>query len=68
MRQKAVVRLSRGLNSTTVAAIVKSEGFDVFALSFGYGQIHNIELSAAETVATALEFWNIGSAPARSIR
>jgi len=49
----AVVLLSGGLDSTTVLAIAKSQGFDCYALSFRYGQRHIHELKAAETVAAA---------------
>ena len=52
MRGKpAVVLLSGGLDSTTVLAIAKSEGFTPYALSFRYGQRHTVELDAAERVA-----------------
>ena len=50
-QKKAVVLLSGGLDSTTVAAIAKAEGFAVYALSFDYGQTHKVELSAAARVA-----------------
>jgi 7-cyano-7-deazaguanine synthase len=50
----AVVMLSGGLDSATVAAIAKAEGFEVAALSFDYGQRHKSELSAARRVAAAL--------------
>ena len=49
----AVVLLSGGLDSTTVLAIAKRQGFDCYALSFRYGQRHIHELKAAETVAAA---------------
>ena len=52
-RPAAVVLLSGGLDSTTVLAIAKSQGFDCYALSFRYGQRHIHELKAAETVAAA---------------
>src|ERR1700761_4282256 len=51
--RKAVVLLSGGLDSTTVVAIAKAEGFSVYALSFDYGQTHKVELSAAARVAEA---------------
>jgi len=49
----AVVLLSGGLDSTTVLAMAKSQGFDCYALSFRYGQRHIHELTAAATVAAA---------------
>ncbi len=52
--KRAVVLLSGGLDSTTVLAIAKSEGYEVFALSFSYGQRHRWELEAATRVARAL--------------
>jgi 7-cyano-7-deazaguanine synthase len=45
--------LSGGLDSTTVLAIAKAEGFDVYALSFAYGQRHSWELECARVVARA---------------
>ena len=53
-KKKAVVLLSGGLDSATVAAIALSESFDVHALSFSYGQRHSYELEAARRVARAL--------------
>lgn len=52
--EKAVVLLSGGLDSTTVLAMARAEGYQVTALSFRYGQRHAVELAAAETVAGAL--------------
>jgi len=46
-RKKAVVLLSGGLDSATVMAIARAEGFEVFALSFRYGQRHAVELDCA---------------------
>ncbi|HKV97041.1 MAG TPA: 7-cyano-7-deazaguanine synthase QueC [Gammaproteobacteria bacterium] len=53
-RKSAVVLLSGGLDSATVLAIARGEGFDCHALSFAYGQRHRIELKAAGQVARAL--------------
>jgi 7-cyano-7-deazaguanine synthase len=50
-KPKAVVLLSGGLDSATVLAIAKSEGYQPHALSFRYGQRHAVELAAAERVA-----------------
>jgi 7-cyano-7-deazaguanine synthase len=50
---RAVVLLSGGLDSTTVLAIARSEGFEPYALSFRYGQRHTVELAAAARVAAA---------------
>jgi 7-cyano-7-deazaguanine synthase len=47
----AVVLLSGGLDSTTVLAVARSEGFDVNALTFGYGQRHSAEVDAARKIA-----------------
>ncbi|HZO52799.1 MAG TPA: 7-cyano-7-deazaguanine synthase QueC [Bryobacteraceae bacterium] len=52
--KKAVVLLSGGLDSTTVLAIARAQGFACHALSFRYGQRHAYELQAAERVAKAL--------------
>ena len=51
---KAVVLLSGGLDSYTAAAIARSEGFDLHALTINYGQRHAHELTAARRVAAAL--------------
>src|SRR5262249_24822659 len=49
--RRGVVLLSGGLDSTTVLAIAKSQGFECSALSFRYGQRHKIELDRAREVA-----------------
>jgi 7-cyano-7-deazaguanine synthase len=49
--KKAVLLLSGGLDSTTTLAIAKSQGFEVYALSFAYGQRHKHELDAAARIA-----------------
>jgi 7-cyano-7-deazaguanine synthase len=50
----AVVLLSGGLDSTTVLAIARADGYVPYALSFRYGQRHDVELEAARRVAEAL--------------
>ena len=51
IQKKAVCLLSGGLDSTTVVAIAQSEGYEVYALSFRYGQRHAIELEKASVFA-----------------
>ena len=51
---RAIVLLSGGLDSYTAAAIVKSQGFDLYALTIQYGQRHLHEVEAARAVARAL--------------
>ena len=53
--KKAIVLSSGGLDSTTVMAIAKQEGFDIYSLSFSYGQRHAIELEAAKRVASVFD-------------
>ena len=50
-KQKAVVLLSGGIDSTTTLAIAQKTGFTAYALSFRYGQRHEIELKAAACIA-----------------
>ncbi len=50
-KRRAVVLLSGGLDSTTVLATAVDQGFEVFALSFRYGQRHAFELDAARRIA-----------------
>ncbi len=52
--RKAVVLLSGGLDSATVLAMARAQGFDCYALSLDYGQRHHAELAAAGRVAGAL--------------
>jgi 7-cyano-7-deazaguanine synthase len=49
--KKAIVLSSGGLDSTTVMAIARAEGHDIYSLSFRYGQRHSVELEAAQKVA-----------------
>lgn len=51
MGKKVVVLVSGGLDSTTIMAIMKHEGYDIYALSFDYGQRHKLELEAARAIA-----------------
>jgi 7-cyano-7-deazaguanine synthase len=51
---RAVVLLSGGLDSYTAAAVARRDGFELYALSFRYGQRHAIELQAAARVARDL--------------
>jgi 7-cyano-7-deazaguanine synthase len=52
--RRAVVLLSGGLDSATVLAIARSEGFEPYALSFSYGQRHVWEVEAAKRVAASV--------------
>jgi 7-cyano-7-deazaguanine synthase len=53
MKKKAVVLSSGGLDSTTVMAVAKAEGYEIYSLTFSYGQRHALELKAAKRVAEA---------------
>jgi 7-cyano-7-deazaguanine synthase len=52
--KKAVILLSGGLDSATVGAMAKEQGYSLYALSFCYGQRHAVELDAARKVAAML--------------
>lgn len=52
--KKAVLLLSGGLDSATTLALANEQGYEIYALSFQYGQRHGIELEAAKKVAAAL--------------
>jgi 7-cyano-7-deazaguanine synthase len=54
MPKRAVILLSGGLDSATTLAIAKREGFACYALSFRYGQKHDVEVDAARRVAKHL--------------
>ena len=52
--KKAIVLSSGGIDSTTAMAMAKSEGYEIYSLSFFYGQRHSLELEAAQKVAVFL--------------
>ena len=52
--KRAVVLLSGGLDSTTTLAIAIAKGYEAYALSFDYGQRHQIEVEAARHIANSL--------------
>lgn len=52
--RRAVVLLSGGLDSTTTLAIAKADHFELYALSFQYGQRHSVELQSARWVAAQI--------------
>ena len=51
MNKKSVVLLSGGIDSATTLAVAKSMNFEIYALSFRYGQRHIIELESAKRIA-----------------
>jgi len=53
-RKRAIVLSSGGVDSTTAMAIAKSEGYEIYSLSFRYGQRHAFELEAAQKVGEHL--------------
>ena len=54
MIPKAIVLLSGGLDSTTTLAIAKNAGYDLFTISFNYGQRHKVEIEKAKIIAEHL--------------
>ena len=52
--KKAVILLSGGLDSATCLAVAKQQGFELYAMSFDYGQRHSCELAAAQRIAKAI--------------
>ena len=52
--KRAVILVSGGLDSTTVLAMARAEGYACYTLSYDYGQRHRAELLAAERVSAAL--------------
>ncbi len=55
MAKKAIILLSGGLDSITVLAIAKQQGYECYALSFDYGQKHKAELNAARQIAQSYQ-------------
>ncbi len=55
MRRLAMVLLSGGLDSTTVAAFARREGYEVTAMTVHYGQVHSREVDSARQVAETLQ-------------
>jgi len=53
---KAVVLVSGGLDSTTCLGIAREKGFELYALTFNYGQRHNHELNSSKMI---VDFFNI---------
>ena len=51
MTKKAVVLSSGGIDSTTAMAMAKDLGYEIYSLSFRYGQRHSVELECAKKVA-----------------
>jgi len=54
-KKKAVVLVSGGLDSTTVLALAKNQNYEIYAITFDYGQRHNYELEAAKKVCSHFE-------------
>ena len=54
MNRRAVVLLSGGIDSATAAAVARTEGYELHALTFRYGQRHGRELESAKRIAGAL--------------
>ncbi|MDH4123418.1 MAG: 7-cyano-7-deazaguanine synthase, partial [Thermoplasmata archaeon] len=55
MTKKAIALLSGGMDSITAAAIVKSQGYEMYALTYSYGQRHAREIESAKRLATWLQ-------------
>ncbi len=52
---RAVILLSGGIDSSTALAVAKSEGYELYALTFDYNQRHKRELESARLVASTIE-------------
>jgi 7-cyano-7-deazaguanine synthase len=55
MNKKAIILFSGGLDSTTCLALAKSQGFSCYAMSFAYGQKHEVEIEQAKRIAKQYE-------------
>ena len=53
--KKAVCLISGGLDSCTTAYIAKKEGYEIYAISFNYGQRHNKEINCAKNIAKSVD-------------
>src|SRR5512136_2956820 len=53
-KRKAVILSSGGIDSTTAMAVAKREGYELYCLSFDYGQRHAVELDASRKIADVL--------------
>mgnify|MGYP001430348000 FL=1 len=58
MSNKAIILLSGGLDSTTCLAIAKNQGFELYALTFNYGQRHDFELKSAQKIVDHFQIKN----------
>jgi 7-cyano-7-deazaguanine synthase len=54
-KPRAVVLLSGGLDSTTTLAIARDQGYELYALTFRYGQRHEVEIEAARRIADSFD-------------
>ncbi len=54
MKKRAVILSSGGIDSTTAMAMAKHDGYEIYSLSFRYGQRHAVELESARRVAWAM--------------
>lgn len=55
MKKKAVILFSGGMDSATVLALAREQGYECYALSYSYGQRHGAELEAAKNLAADLQ-------------